>query len=601
MPAISPVSEADRPQESELLPLKIARVRKSAPSAIWPEALRRLARSGFAPLLHGLRRSWFYRQTLRGYLPDRFELHPQDPRARRLEDADAIMRGRFHFAGQAVELDQGSVFDAVMPSAQFAACLHGFEWLRHLEAAGGDLSRDIALGLTQNWLKRNAHYALPAWDPAVTAERLFNFFAHGRFFLANSDLVWRSKLFVSLRDQMVVLSRSLEEAEDGLPRLKTAAVLALSGISLGDEKCTARGLKYLDQEIGRQILPDGGHVGRSPETLLEIYRLLSVVQQALEGRQWNEDVALAATLDRIVPMLSFLRMGDGALPNFNGGNEGEAAVMAAFLERGEDDTRPLGHAANSGFQRLASGRTLIMMDAGCAPPAAYSASAHTGCLGFEMSSGRDRVIVNCGAGPLRDSEWGTALRATAAHSTLTLDDTSQAMVLTGSMLAGLLGPRLSGGPTLVETRRAQGAHGLSVEATHDGYVSQFGLLHQRRLILSRRGAALAGADRLIPVESRAWTKAANGRASREGIPFAVRFHIHPDVRLSLAQARGSVILKLPSGEGWRFRCGGGTLSIEESVYFGGGFPRRAEQLVVSGLVRDKQAEMAWVFEEFDAA
>jgi uncharacterized heparinase superfamily protein len=248
---------------------------------------------------------------------------------------------------------------------------------------------------------------------------------------------------------------------------------------------------------------------------------------------------------------------------------------------------------------------VILMDAGCAPPAPFSTSAHAGCLAFEMSCGRDRIIVNCGAAIGRDSEWGAALRCTAAHSTLTLDDTSQAMVLTDGMFAGLLGPRLTGGPALVETRRTQGAHGLCVEATHDGYVSRFGLLHQRRLNLGPRGASLSGADRLIPVESSVKSKAGKsagyGRASREGIAFAVRFHIHPDVRISLAQARGSVILKLASGEGWRFRCGGGTLSIEESVYFGGGSLRRAEQLVINGLVKDAHAEAAWVFEEVNGA
>jgi uncharacterized heparinase superfamily protein len=335
--------------------------------------------------------------------------------------------------------------------------------------------------------------------------------------------------------------------------------------------------------------------------LLEVFRVLTAVQDALNEVQWQESVPLSDALGRIAAMLRFLRMGDGTLPNFNGGNEGEAAVIAALLERDELEARPLGHAADSGFQRVASGRSLILMDAGCAPLAPFSTAAHAGCLAFEMSTGRDRVIVNCGVAIGRDAKWSTALRATAAHSTLTLDDTSQAMVLTGGMFERFLGPRLMGGPATVETRRTQNANGLSVEATHDSYVSRFGLLHQRRMTLGLKGTTLSGADRLIPVESKAWARAANGRVAREGIPFAVRFHIHPDVRLSLAQARGSVILKLPSGEGWRFRCGGGTLSVEESVYFGSGYPRRSEQLVINGLIKDAHAEIAWVFEEVNAA
>jgi uncharacterized heparinase superfamily protein len=100
---------------------------------------------------------------------------------------------------------------------------------------------------------------------------------------------------------------------------------------------------------------------------------------------------------------------------------------------------------------------------------------------------------------------------------------------------------------------------------------------------------LSGADRLIP------TDAARTRRRRAPVPFTIRFHIHPDVRLSLSQSGGSVILKLPNGDGWRFRCGG-ALSIEESLYLGGGTARRCEQLVISGEVADQAVECAWVFE-----
>ena len=108
---------------------------------------------------------------------------------------------------------------------------------------------------------------------------------------------------------------------------------------------------------------------------------------------------------------------------------------------------------------------------------------------------------------------------------------------------------------------------------------------------------LTGADRLAPVETR--KRGRKGR--REALPFAIRFHVHPDVKLSLAQAGGTVLLKLPNGEGWRFRAGGGEITIEESVYFGGGAPRRAEQLVISGFVKDEAVECDWVFELAGAA
>ena len=98
---------------------------------------------------------------------------------------------------------------------------------------------------------------------------------------------------------------------------------------------------------------------------------------------------------------------------------------------------------------------------------------------------------------------------------------------------------------------------------------------------------VTGRDRLLRV-------AQKGPA----LGFTVRFHIHPDVRVSQLDG-GGILLKLPGGEGWRFRAGG-ALEVEESVYLGASQVRRSEQLVVNGTLNDSTAEIAWVFEQIVA-
>jgi len=101
-------------------------------------------------------------------------------------------------------------------------------------------------------------------------------------------------------------------------------------------------------------------------------------------------------------------------------------------------------------------------------------------------------------------------------------------------------------------------------------------------------ARMTGRDRLVPVGD-----------MPKGLNFTVRFHIHPDIRTSRLEG-GGILLKLPGGEGWRFRAGGGVLEVEESVYLGGPVVRRAEQLVISGSTKNAPAEIAWVFEQIVA-
>ena len=116
-------------------------------------------------------------------------------------------------------------------------------------------------------------------------------------------------------------------------------------------------------------------------------------------------------------------------------------------------------------------------------------------------------------------------------------------------------------------------------------------MHERKITLSHQGGRLAGEDRLVR----------KGKPAPPGgsVPFAARFHIHPDVRVSPSQG-GGILLKLPSGDGWRFQASGGEISIEESIYYGSEIARKTEQLVVSGRVRNEPVEIGWVFEQISA-
>ena len=552
-----------------------------------PEMSRAAARRLTGPLRVWWRSNWLYRRTLRGPLADHIVFHPWDAAPRRLEDADMLLRGRFRFHGVQLDVPDGvSVFDLPPPGSDWLAALHGFHWLPALSNAGGDNARRLATNLVGQWIKRHGTYSEPAWLPHIMAERLAAIFSHGRLIIQNSDMMWRSRLFVSLREQCKLLERISTEAPDGLPRLEAAAVLALSGLCLDDSPRRREiGLRRLEEEIERQILADGGHVSRSPQALLAAYRHVASVMESLSAVGEEPPHVLRNAHDRMAPMLRFFRHGDGALALFQGGAEGDARMIAGLLARDEVRGQPFQHARHSGYQRLAAGRTLCVLDCGRIAEGAFALEAHAGTNAFELSSGNNRIVVNCGTGGLANPSWNWALRATAAHSTLTVSDTSSAQILSPGLARELLGPRLVAGPKEASSRRSETAQGWTVDATHDAYLVQFGVRHERQITLSPQGLMLTGRDRLLPVAQ-----------GPKGLKFAVRFHIHPDIRVSRLEG-GGILLKLPNGEGWRFRAGGGVLEVEESVYLGGMVVRRGEQLVVSGAVKKEPAEIAWVFEQ----
>lgn len=558
-----------------------------APLAVFPEVLRALLHRVLRSPRIWWRRTWFYRQALKGALADRIAMHPVDALPPRLEEAEALLHGKFRFCGEIVEVREGSIFDKPSPSKRWSEALHGFEWLPPLAAAGGEPARTLATNLIGQWIRRHSRYSEPSWLPHVSARRLVNVFAHGKIALANSDMLWRSKVLVSLREQAAMLARTVDEAPDGMPRFEASAALALCGACLSDPLRLEAGRVRLEAEIARQILPDGGHVTRSPEASAHAYRLLTMVMDAFSAISHSTPRNLQSAHDRMAPMLRFFRHGDGGLALFNGGQECDARMIAALLARDDVRGQPFAYAPHSGYQRMTAGRTLLIMDCGLPPKGAFSVDAHAGLLAFELSVGQHRLVVNCGAArDRRQATWDGALRATAAHSTVTLADRSAGDILPPGLVRDYLGPRLFLDESHIDTRRVETSLGWMVEAGSDSYAKRFGVRHERHLTLAPQGTALEGLDRLLPT--------GDARQDKR-VSYALRFHIHPEIRLSRSKG-GDVLLKLPNGEGWRFRSSA-AITVEESVYLGADTLRRTEQLVLSGAVARTPVEIGWRFEQ----
>jgi uncharacterized heparinase superfamily protein len=331
-----------------------------------------------------------------------------------------------------------------------------------------------------------------------------------------------------------------------------------------------RALRFLPQDIARQVLPDGGHVERSPGAQLEALKNLIEIRALLHLAAAPAPGSLGTAIERLSTALRMLRHGDGGLALFNGTRDEPAALVELALQQTSRFTRA-GPASlpDMGFHRLQAGGTMMLVDAGAPAPPGLDRLAHAGTLSFELSVNRTRVIVNCGAAPIAGSAWADAARTTAAHSTLVIADTSSSEIKPAGL--GRRPERVT-----VERQEANGAHWL--EASHDGWRRPFGAIHRRRLYLSESGEDIRGEDAV---------EAATGQ------PFTVRFHLHPAIAANLQQDGEGVLLRLPAnGGGWRLRAEGAKISLEESIYLAGPEPRRAEQVVLTGFA-DGTQQVKW--------
>jgi uncharacterized heparinase superfamily protein len=512
----------------------------------------------------------FYRHSLIGRAPEDLrrrigERWPGEPKR-----GAAILAGDIEFAGELVRNPAPAWFP---PAAgpEWLAAWHGFGWLADL-ASAGDEAREAARALIHSWLDESGAWHPIGWRSEVLATRVYAWIVHldeltGR----DTDRPLRRAMLASLAAQLRHLGRTAAWEGSGAAQLRALKGLLGGLVAIGgSDRRIARVLRTLERELPQQIMPDGGHRSRSPSVQLEVLRDLIDIRAALRAARIETPAALQDAIERMAPILRFFRHGDRRLALFNNSSEEDGVLVDLVLTRSEAKGLAPAQAPQSGFQRLHASQSLVLVDVGRPPSRGFDQDAHAGMLSFELSQGRDRIIVNCGGYRGPKPAWRRLARASAAHSVLVVGDTNAVEI----QADGSLGHA----PETVRCDRAEEDGHQWVAATHDGYQPRFGVTYSRELYLAPDGDDLRGEDKLT------------GRAGTE---FAVRFHLHPAVEASLSADGGAAVLRLPNGAVWRLRAAGAEISLGESVYLGAGEAKKTQQVVLSGTTEPDGAVVRW--------
>ncbi len=502
---------------------------------------------------------------------------PPDPWPRDFE------RGR-----RMVASGEALAWDAAAESGEMGA--HRFGWLGDLRAAGGDAARLRGQSLLKDWIRRHGLKPWrPLWTPPLLADRIINWVAHFDFFGRPAPQSWKAPFFASLAHQARALARAVPRLSATAERVRALQALVAFGAAVpGAQARLDRALDLLGPML--EAWPPHGVVAeRNPSDQLAVLRSLIGIRAVLVAAHHEPPPALETAIARAGRALAALRHGDGALALFHGGVEEERRMIdVALALSGAAAAVP--REFSGGFERASVGDTLLLLDAAPPPPRGHDGGAHAGMLAFELGVGAQRLVVNCGAYHGRDSGWRTAGRMTAAHSTLVVGDRNSAEVQPGG------GLRRGPAEMTLDRQEEQGA--VWIEASHDGYLGRFGILHRRRLFLAADGADLRGEDRIAPAEGRRIPK------KTLGTPFAIRFHLHPFLAVGEAERDTNGIMAVPfacaeSGP-WHLIAGRRlAATVEESFYLGrGGPPKRTRQIVLTGTIDDDTGiEARWAIKK----
>lgn len=509
-----------------------------------------------------------------------------------------LVAGNFLFAGHLVEAAGKSIWDIAPDDAPFAPLLHGCAWLDDLAAVGDAKAMERAQAWSYGWIDRYGQGRGPGWAPGITGRRLIRWINHAIFLMRLRPKEDVDKFFASLSRQTRFLVRRWKTAEPGLDRLEALTGVIYAGLALeGMQSLVEPAIAALGRECLETISTDGSIPSRNPEELLEVLTLLNWAAVAIEESGKPLPLAVAQARRSIAPTLRALRHSDGALARFHGGGRGlDGWLDAALVASGSRD-RP-GEGLAMGFAHMVAGRTSLIADAAPPPSGSASGRAHASTLAMELTSGRRPLIVNCGSGTSFGEDWRRAGRATPSHSTLGLEGYSSSRLAPPRRVGGRLTEELDDVPDRVPFEWHRTADSQKIEMAHDGWQETHGLTHARTLELASDGRAMVGEDYLTTLSAADESRfdRAMDAEKLQGIPYSIRFHLHPDVDAEIDMGGAAVSMALKSGEVWVLRqIGAQQLSLQSSVYLETGRlrPRSTKQVVLTGRAMSYATRIRW--------
>jgi|LauGreDrversion4_2_1035121.scaffolds.fasta_scaffold02813_5 uncharacterized heparinase superfamily protein len=551
-------------------------VRAPAPAgpAFIQQLLDRLHRLTWQTPIHGLR--------LRGRYPLKLLTVPDDPIRGDVVRGREILDGIIRWHGESQKVADCS-FSGEGWSPGLSTHMQSFAWLRDLGALNDRLAAaPLAEYLMRAWLKAHGDVVSDqAWRGDFAGRRILFWTAYAPLILSSADIVYRSSVLNALGRTARHLEQSVGRMPAGTAAVEAWAGIVAAGLLMpGGEGRRIAGEAGLADAVEQCFTSDGGVLCRSPARLMDCLSSLAMLQKCYEARRAAPEPIVTEALTCGAAALMGVTLGDGQLSSWQGGLPLSKPDVDAALRGCGVRARPLQQAFDWGYQRLAQGSTLVVVDAG-APP--LNQPLPMGCastLAFELSDGKKRLIVNCGGAeagaPPVAGALAQALRTTAAHSTLTLADSN----LTALLPNGGLGK----GVTEVDVDWQNDEAGLRLDASHDGYVKRFGLQHARSLTLRTDGKELRGQDRLEP----------RGRRAAPQTGFAIRFHLAQGVEATPTADGKGALLRIAGGPLWQFRCEDSALMIEDSLWIDAeGQLHPTQQLVISGDAPAQGASINW--------
>ena len=453
--------------------------------------------------------------------------------------------------------------------------LHSFFWLFSLDLKS---SKKSAQKIILNWIEKNHNYNNRNWDMDILSKRIIAWLSNTKLTYDDATTNYKEKFNGIIQKQINHLINEIDRSEYIEDKILGSAAIILAGLSYGkSSKYLDFGLNSLKKVIKFSL--DGQSFPRSRNLgQLNLHlKYLVLIREWLKESQTDIPEYIDETIYYLGQSYSLTNQNIKKGILFNGNNESNNQDFNMYLSRHgyrfKSDSNEKG-----GYAVLKNKNISLIMDVGESPEKKFSNDYQAGALSFEVISDNKKLISNCGYFSNYQHQLNRVSKSTATHSTLIIDNQSSCKL----RKKGVSFSNIDQGLKIIKKNVIFEKNYWSIDSSHDGYLKNYGIIHNRQIEFFPEQNKFIGKDNLI--------KKKNFKSTN----FEIRFHLSPGTKIMKTQDGNSIFIELEN-EGWKFNCVNYNFDIETGLYFGKKNSYVENQnMFISGMTQNENQTIKWV-------
>ena len=452
--------------------------------------------------------------------------------------------------------------------------LHSFFWLfsLNLKSSKQDIQKIIL-----NWIDSNNKYSSKNWDIKTLSKRVISWISNAKLTYEDSDQSYKEKIDTIILKQINHLINEIEKSDWIDEKMIGCATIILAGLSYKEKT------KYLDvgYDLLKKIIKNSLNDEGFPQSR-NIRQLNFYLKYFVLIREWLKEsqTEIPEYIDEAIYYLGqayFLTSQN--IKNtilFNGNYESINDNLDKYLTRlgytFKNENSEIG-----GYAILKNKKISLIMDVGPSPEKKKSDNYQAGALSFEIISNNKKLICNSGYYKKHKHQLNYLSKSTASHSSLILDNQSSCKFKKDKDGSSKIeqGLKITNKSIIFEKNY------WNVESEHDGYIKNYGVIHNRKIEFFADQNKFLGTDRLIK------------KRNFEKSNFEIRFHLMPNTKVMKTQNNKSILIEIEN-EGWKFTCDNHKINIETGLFFGKKNSYKENQnIFISGMTHNENQIIKW--------